>query len=165
MNENLDLVEILKDCPKGTKLWSSIFGDVRLDNVYQDEEDYTISITDKYKKERTFTSKGYYLDKYDGECVLFPSKDQRDWSKFKAPVKKFDPKTLNPFDKVLAKICDGDAYCWYADFVSMPATAYDRIPCIMSNKDCDMIIPYNDDTKHLLGTCDMPDEKYIWWEN
>ena len=30
MNENLDLCEILKDCPKGTKLWSSVWGDVTL---------------------------------------------------------------------------------------------------------------------------------------
>ena len=72
---------------------------------------------------------------------------------------------MNPFDKVLAKICDGDAYCWYADFVSMPATVYDRIPCIMSNKDCDMIIPYNDDTKHLVGTSDEAPEYYKYWED
>ena len=28
MNENLNLVEILKDCPKGTKLYSSVLGEV-----------------------------------------------------------------------------------------------------------------------------------------
>lgn len=33
MNENLNLYEILKDCPKGTKLWSSVWGDVFLDVV------------------------------------------------------------------------------------------------------------------------------------
>ena len=30
MNENLNLVEILKDCPNGTKLYSTAFGDVEL---------------------------------------------------------------------------------------------------------------------------------------
>ena len=157
MNENLDLVEILKDCPKGTKLWSSIFGDVRLDNVYQDEEDYTISITDKYWKEKTFTSKGYYLDKYDAECVLFPSKDQRDWSKFKAPKKKFDYSTLNPFDKVLVR--DVDSNVWKcALFTCM------REDSMICSSYWNQGIPYNDETKHLVGTKDKPDEKYIWWE-
>ena len=33
MNENLNLVEILKDCPKGTKLYSSVFGSVELDHI------------------------------------------------------------------------------------------------------------------------------------
>ena len=39
----------------------------------------------------------------NGECTLFPSKDQRNWSKFKIKKPKFDPKTLKPFDKVLAR--------------------------------------------------------------
>ena len=32
MNENLNLVEILKDCPEGTELYSTIFGDVTISN-------------------------------------------------------------------------------------------------------------------------------------
>ena len=51
---------------------------------------------------------------YNGECTLFPSKDQRDWSKFvrfwdKPKVDKFDPKTLQPFDKVLVRADDKHA--------------------------------------------------------
>ena len=38
MNENIDLTKILKDCPKGTKLYSPVFGKVELkvigDNKY-----------------------------------------------------------------------------------------------------------------------------------
>ena len=37
MNENLNSVEILKDCPKGTKLYSPSYGDVELVNVSQDD--------------------------------------------------------------------------------------------------------------------------------
>lgn len=33
MNENLNLVEILKDCPKGTKLYSTIYGEVELNEI------------------------------------------------------------------------------------------------------------------------------------
>lgn len=38
MNENLNLVEILKDCPKGTKLYSTIFGEVKFGGI----EDYSV---------------------------------------------------------------------------------------------------------------------------
>lgn len=34
MNENLNLVKILKDCPRGTKLYSPIYGEVELGGVY-----------------------------------------------------------------------------------------------------------------------------------
>ena len=37
MNENIDLAKILKNCPKGTKLYSTIFGDVEF--CYIDESD------------------------------------------------------------------------------------------------------------------------------
>lgn len=172
MNENLNLVEILKDCPKGTKLYSPIFGEVEFEGVYN-KAIYPIAVKAKTNPiEGECTEQFIYLApsgiidiSFNGECMLFPSREQRDWSKFKPKQPKFDPKTLKPFDKVLAKICDGDAYCWYADFVSMPATVYDRMPpCIMSDKDCDMIIPYNDDTKHLVGTSDEAPEYYRYWE-
>lgn len=82
MNENLNLAEILKDCPKGTKLYSTIFGEVEFvdcDNLYQ-------IVVAKESKYYCFTSEGAFIFKnikYNlGECALFPSKDQRDWSKF-----------------------------------------------------------------------------------
>lgn len=72
-------------------------------------------------------------------------------------IKKFDYNTLQPFNKVLVR--DGDCDYWRCGFFS----------CMLSNGmlcECrwDQGIPYNDETKHLLGTCDIPDEKYIWWE-
>ena len=55
-----------------------------------------------------YTKEGSPTCAYDGECTLFPSKDQRVWSKFemfwdKPKVERFDPKTLQPFDKVLVR--------------------------------------------------------------
>ena len=80
----LDLVKILKDCPKGTKLYSAIHGEVTLDQVNNIDGYYPIVV--KYNDSQTeFTRDGKYYIEYDGECMLFPSKDQRDWSKFKAP--------------------------------------------------------------------------------
>ena len=156
MNENLDLVKILKNCPRGTKLYSPLCGEVVLNSVNEYNLDYPIEVNcDNFQL--TFTRDGRYNRKFNGECMLYPSKDQRDWSKFKIPVQEFDYETLKPFDKVLVR--DGDCQCWRCAFFS----------CMLSNGmlcECrwGQGIPYNDETKHLLGTCDIPDEKYIWWE-
>lgn len=83
MNENLNLVEILKDCPSGTKLYSTVSGEVELDYV-EDGAEYPINIIAKYGVDR-FTSDGRQFIEYDGECLLFPSREQRDWSMFDAP--------------------------------------------------------------------------------
>ena len=168
MNENLDLVEILRDCPKGTKLYSPIYGDVELIKVRQhsNNSDYQIEIRLSNNSTDDLTIDGRLYEEFDGECMLFPSKEQRDWSKFNPEQPKFDPKTLQPFDKVLARIDGGNAYCWFADFVSTPAVEKDdMLSCIMSNEDAEMIIPYNEDTKHLVGTAEEAPEFYRYWED
>ena len=68
---------------------------------------------------------------------------------------KFDPKTLKPFDKVLVKISKESYNTWYADF---------EIPLILGAKEANMVIPYNEDTKHLVGTTDEAPEYYRYWE-
>ena len=168
MNENIDLTKILKDCPKGTKLYSTIHGEVTLIDSNDTSQHYPISVRLNDKTVEIFTYEGKLLNRFDGECILFPSKDQRDWSKFTAPwykKEKFDPKTLKPFDRVLTRIDGGDVYCWFADFVSAPTIEkYDLLPSVMSNKDANMIIPYNDETKHLVGTTEEAPEYYRYWE-
>ena len=168
MNENIDLTKILKYCPKGWKLYSPIFGEIDFLKININDTVYTISATQGCYP-ASFTKEGFYYADTDGECLIFPSKDQRDWSKFTAPwykKDKFDPKTLKAFDRVLAKIDGGDVYCWFADFVSTPTIEkYDLLPCIMSNKGVKMIIPYNDDTKHLVGTTYEAPEYYRYWED
>lgn len=160
MNENLNLVEILKDCPKGTKLYSTIFGEVEFvdcDNLYQ-------IIVTKESKYYCFTSKGAFIFKnikYNlGDCALFPSKDQRDWSKFKP---KFDPSTLKPFDKVLVR--DDSLECWEAQFFSHIIKDENHFPYVCTNDSNKYCIPYNDDTKHLVGTTDEAPEYYKYWED
>ena len=110
MNKKLDLVEILKDCPIGMILYSPLCGEVVLNSVDEYCIDYPIEVNCDIGQ-LTFTRDGRLYDEFpDCECVLFPSKDQRDWSKFKAPVKKFDYGALKPFDKVLVR--DGDLCRW-----------------------------------------------------
>lgn len=83
MAEKIDIVEILKDKPKGTKLYSSACGKCKLEEV--DDKSFKISF---YNSKFGFMNGGEgYLDKNgklydDGECVVFPSKEMRDWRKF-----------------------------------------------------------------------------------
>ena len=169
MNENIDLTKILKDCPAGTKLYSVIYGDVKFSHISKDSRCPIILHT--YKGGVTVVTKhGRHNIDYEkeGECVLFPSKEQRDWSKFTAPwykKEKFDPKTLKPFDKVLVKISNEYFNTWYADFVAEPAHVKNETPLILGAKEANMVIPYNDDTKHLVGTTDEAPTYYRYWED
>lgn len=158
MNENLNLVEILKDCPIGTKLYSPVFGDVELDNI-DIHSDHPIRVLCKYGDE-SFSKEGRLFFNYDGECMLFPSKEQRDWSKFKPKKPKFDPNTLKPFDKVLVKYLEDDY--WTCDLFSN-ITKEEHCLCIIGVYD--YCIPYNDDTKHLLATNEEAPEFYRYWED
>lgn len=79
--EKLDLTKSLKDCPRGTKLYSPIYGEVMLEGVYSGLI-YPIDVIGMYGNIHSFTADGRYVIGYNGECMLFPSKDKRDWSKF-----------------------------------------------------------------------------------
>ena len=256
MNENLNLVEILKDCPKGTKLYSTAFGDVYFYGI-SDNKEYPICIAVAGNSDyRTLTYDGKLWRDYGGECILFPSREQRDWSKFnpkkdwfvlpcefndgdivatnsglqvfilqrpksdlqgnchigydfetkefffsrerfdrlateeekqklfdaikehgykwnsetktleKFVKPKFDPKTLEAFDRVLVRLTKD--CIWNATFFSH----YDKevnwgcYPCVTTScKSYGKCIPYNDETKHLLGTSDEAPEYYRYWED
>lgn len=163
MNENLNLVEILKDCPRGTKLYSLIWGDVEFNSVSMDIL-RPINVEIDGGIIACIANDGKLEPNFDGECTLFPSKDQRDWSKFKPKQPKFDPKTLNPFDKVLVR--DKDLVRWrctfYSHLIEDNETVYKYVTAYNIYKYC---IPYNDDTKHLAGTSEEAPEFYRYWED
>lgn len=103
MNENIDLTKILKGCPKGTKFYSTIHDEISFKRIELSSDYPMVFDSDAVGGEVTLTEKGTTL-RGVGECIVFPSKDQRDWSKFerfwdKPKVEKFDPTTLHPFDK------------------------------------------------------------------
>lgn len=167
MNENLDLTKILKDCPEGTKMYSTIFGDVELVEVSQRED---IAYPIEFKKSNRIPS--YHLTKdgrvykdLDGDCTLFPSKDQRDWSKFKPKNPKFDPKTLQPFDKVLVRDDHNQKWeCSLFSYINIIDDIYYPYVTII-NTGYKYCIPYNEETKHLVGTSEEAPEFYRYWED
>lgn len=86
----MDIAKILKNCPKGTELYSLIEGKVTLMGV-DDSGDYPIKVCKGGATLSLFTKDGlYFKDRPDGECLLFPSKEQRDWNKFRLPIKNGD---------------------------------------------------------------------------
>lgn len=159
----INVAEILKHAPKGTKLWSNNFGEVKLDNA-NSYGPYPIRCIDALQNSRSFSKNGYYNELYTeyGECVLWPSKDHRAWDdeayKILGIEKKLEaPFGLKPFDKVLIRDSYNDD--WSADLFShVDDDSYACYVCVGNRwKQC---IPYNDETKHLLGMIQEPPEKY-----
>ena len=176
MNENIDLTKILKDCPIGWEFYSSIYGNVNFRRIENNAE-YPIVffLIDKYgiTIHRNVTKKGLDVAWRDGECTLFPSKDQRDWSKFTAPwykKERFDPKTLKPFDKVLVKCASiyNSNLVWRVGLFSYFHVEDDSIRVYTLGSDDNTpnlyVIPYNDNTKHLVNTTEEAPEYYRYWE-
>lgn len=104
----MNIAEILKYCPKGTKLYSTAFGEVEL--IDTSSLTNTILVQNIHDKPFTFYSNGSYV--LDGECILFPSKDQRNWSKFRLPIKRGD--IMMDIDDKCAFITNGkfDEHNW-----------------------------------------------------
>ena len=168
MNENLDLTIILEGCPVGTEFYSTIYGKCYFAGIETDKN-YSIKL-DFYTEEGEYhndrvTIDGRHRVEYDGECTLYPSKDQRDWSKFerfwdKQKVKKFEVNTLAPFDKVLVRENARDY--WKAVLFS-----HIDAKTLMAECNCKLwkqCIPYTLKTIHLVGTNNDCPEYYKWWE-
>ena len=182
MNNNIDLTKILKDCPKGTKFYSYIFGDETYFQGFSLYEGKPISIVIYGKKGEwqnfSLSRKGHPYSDECGECCIFPSREMRDWSKFSAPWyqnEKFDPRTLKPFDKILVKdSCIGTWFATEFSHIAFDLSEYDLdnceealdfIICTTGPADFSYCIPFNDDTKSLVGTSDDAPEVYKYWED
>lgn len=141
----MNIAEILRKCPKGTKLYSPVFGEVELAKVFYYGE-YSITCITKNGVYCLFTSDGMLFCNYsDSECMLFPSKEQRDWSKFGVTDQE-SKHQFKPFDKVLVR--DIDENEWECSLFShIDEEGY--YVCVGSWwMQC---IPY-EGNEHLLGT-------------
>lgn len=84
----MNIAEILKYCPKGTKLYCTLCGNAELGEITNIGTIVIRKVADAISTSYTLDYEGRYS--HSGECVLFPSKDQRDWNKFRFPVKRGD---------------------------------------------------------------------------
>lgn len=104
MEQKLNITEILKNKPIGIKLYSPIFGNCTL--CYIKDETNDICVKTLYDEIRFFDFEGRY--NAGGECLLFPSKEMRDWSKF--AWKRGDVLVNNSGFKVLFDKWTNDIY-------------------------------------------------------
>lgn len=162
----LNLEIILNDCPRNTKLYSPLYGDVYFQEIDKQNNEFPIKVlyvdSDGEFNYAWFNKIGRYYNLPNTECMLFPSKENRDWSTWKNPnvkIKHFDPKTLKPFDKVLVK----NDYYWIPTILSYYDN-WDKTFVTILYKEYWKCIPYNDETAHLAGTTDEAPEYYRYWE-
>lgn len=136
MEQKINIAELLKDAPKGTKLWSPAFGEVELLRVRyalaNSEESHRHNCSEDFSIECEFNAKDYSLIhkfgtdpfgrlyRYDEcPCILFPSKDCHTWESFVAP---WGHKHFEPFQKILA--CMGGR--WEAKIYARYDDRWDR---------------------------------------
>lgn len=159
----MNIAEILKDYAPGMDLYSPAYGKVTLLSVNFDDT-YAIATT-KRREDGTFryfyfTPEGKNYGIADGECVLFPSKENRDW---KTMVLR-KPSKLNlfkPFDKVLVRHNTG--CMWRCDFFSNYEgdPRFDKVPYRCVNGTYAHCIPYNEKTEKYLYTYDNPKQEEL----
>ena len=224
MTKEINIAEILKDMPSGTRLWSPILGNVMFKGVNYGYKTYPIGVTGTDKLDYSFTQFGRYYAIKGAELLLFPSRDMKNWSKFfkegdvlentsdevfpkyvifkkfvddkyttfeaingivlgDEPVKYSIQNTLSyskvkdedmaleikkkiqnivdkktrtsatefhPFDKVLVR--NHDKYPWCPAFFGLKSDLGEQCPYKTSNGAYRYCIPYDEKTKHLLGT-------------
>lgn len=96
--EKLNLVELLKNCPEDMELYSPAYGALKFNRVDQQTMikpsrniilcyDSNVVYSERELYCRVFKSDGSLLNSEQGECMLFPAENQRDWNKFKIPPK------------------------------------------------------------------------------
>lgn len=149
-----NIANFLRNAPVGTRLYCTMVGWVNLKDIERDSEYPIVCTYNNGSSFIYFTKYGYYYNNDDAECVIFPSDTCRTWdinhydnySTF--IVGRFDKNTLKPFDKVLVR--DHNYDNWQISFFSS-IEGKDGCRCANATfwKYC---IPYNDYTKHLIGT-------------
>ena len=89
--------------------------------------------------------------------------------KYELVPNKFNPKTLKPFDRVLVRdsnlVADSPSSLWRCQILSHIKEEFDDYPYVCIYEEYSFCIPYNDDTKHLVGTNKQAPEFYRYWEN
>ena len=162
----LNLCEILKHCPQGETFWSPMLDGVKFSCIDEERQMIIVETIEGHFTWEINADGTISIDEVTSpEVMLYPSKEMRDWSKFTAPwlkKERFDPKTLQPFDKVIAKCND---FKWVCEIFSHYDISKGIMPYVCVGGFYNVCIPYNDETKHLVGTTDEAPEYYRYWED
>ena len=138
----MNIAKILKDTPKGTKLYSPLFGECTFLFVTECNE---IEVEDIPGNTWSFHLDGTYIS--TGDCILFPSKKNRDWNKFH----ERNEFHFKPFDKVL--VCN-DNEPWRIDLFDHYEHQCTK-PYVCMSGSIQHCIPFTEEVAKLIGctTC------------
>ena len=150
----MNIAEILKKCPSGTKLYHPIFGNLEFLFVNADAEPYQIYCRKKINDNVVAFTRDGRWNTTDAEPTLFPSYENRDWGKFEIPDQNKTERQLKPFDRVLVR--ESDNKHWMCDLFVKKSTLneYDS-ECFLRGL-VHQCIPY-EGNEHLLGTTNKPE--------
>lgn len=95
--QNINLCEVLKYCPQGETFWSPLLGGVKFHDINQKRNFIVISLESGETWDINADGTITFGNVTSPEVMLFPSKEQRDWAKFKYEKKKELPKTWEEF--------------------------------------------------------------------
>lgn len=148
----MNIAEFLKNCPQGTRLYSPLYGIVIFDTIVCSQGCDFIQVLTYEEKYKQFYVNGIPANNcLCKECMLFPSRDQRDWSKFGVSDKKIKYQ-FKPFDRVLARNSDDEF--WFSEhFGHIDSDG----SFICAGRKCSQCIPY-EGNEHLVGTKNKPKE-------
>lgn len=151
MEKSRNIAERLKNCKNGLTLYSPAYGEVEFKKVDMGTQHIHCAFWDSSDEGYTwvrFNHDGTICGTKNAEIMLWPSRYSRDWYTFVAPEEKIsDDRKFKAFDKVLVRKNATDVWGISLFSYYLP----DDSPICMgeSYEEC---IPYNDDTKYLLGT-------------
>lgn len=117
MEKNINIAELLKDCPKGTKLYSPLCGECELYDITNYSIKIKISDNDTLIDlfhDGTFCS--------NGECMLYPSKGTTTWEGF-VPFVAGDVIYTDNFIAILSHITE-DGVVWYHCYYYIPSKTF-----------------------------------------
>ena len=124
MEAKINIAEILKDKPKGTKLYSPIFGKLRYEDLVPDLGELTVVTSDNTSAKHSFRSDSRY-NRHGEPLMLLPSKEMPDWSKF--AWKKGDVLiTEDGSTKVIFKCFEDDTYLTFKGKYCLQETNIDE---------------------------------------
>ena len=135
------VADYLRNAPKGTKLYSPICGECTLH--YIDDLDISVTNGEHYFY---FNHLGQYnvYEENVGECLLFPSKEVREWNNYRVPY------DFKPYDKIVARFRPSSKNIWQADFYSHRMNKVDHMG--ISGNFYSEVLPFNTETAKLIGT-------------
>jgi hypothetical protein len=148
----INIVEILKDCPKGTKLYSPICGNCKILKIYNG---LGLDVINDADEVFNFSYDGRY--NLNGECLLFPSKDNRDWNTFR-PFKDGDilTYTSNHTTTFIYRNKDNEPHLSTSFYVacndapSHNFLIYNKYTLIALNENCDVRLATEDEKIKLF---------------